>query len=220
MPSASRSTFCNAAMIFLIASFASMNRRTTQPKMDRRVTPNYWNANPRFGMDYRQVGASAPPDSAGHEKHSCPTRMRAARIRNSEEKSQSGLSNSGWLIRYKVKTSKETMSACIANSYGDRYRDFERSCWNHREGSDSRERSEEKRNSTQIDHEVVETKGPLAVMNFAKNRKARSSADRQAEALAILASPNLPSVLPMGAFPLTLAALGHVSRGNFDNMAP
>jgi hypothetical protein len=110
------------------------------------------------------------------------------------------------------------MSACIANSYGDRYRDFERSCWNHREGVDSQGRSEEKRNSTQIDHEVVETKGP--VMNFAKNRKARSSADRQAEALAILAPPNLPSVLPMGAFPLTLVALGHVSRRNFDNMAP
>jgi hypothetical protein len=112
------------------------------------------------------------------------------------------------------------MSACIANPYGDRYRDFERSCWNHREGVDSRKRSEEKRNSTQIDHEVVETMGPLAAMNFAKNRRARSSADRQAEALAILASPNLPSILPMGAFPLTLVALGHVSRRNFDNMAP
>jgi hypothetical protein len=112
------------------------------------------------------------------------------------------------------------MSACIANSYGDRYRDFERSCCNRREGLNSRERSEEKHNSTQIDHQVVETERPLAVMNFAKNRQARSSGDRQAEALAILASPNLPSVLPMGAFPLTLVALGHVSRRNFDNMAP
>jgi hypothetical protein len=133
-------------MIFLIASFASMNRRTTQPKMDRRVTLTHWNANRCFGTGYRQAGAS--------------------------------------------------------------------------EGLDSRERSEEKRNSTQIDHEVVETKGPLAVMNFAKNRKARRSADRQAEALAIFASPNLPSVLPMGTFPLTLVALGDVSRSNFDNMAP
>ena len=62
-------------------------------------------------------------------------------------------------------------------------------------------------------------KSALTVKNFRKN-KARSSIDAQTEALAIFASPNLPSILPMGAFPLTIIARGHVNRRNLDEMAP
>ena len=56
-------------------------------------------------------------------------------------------------------------------------------------------------------------------MNLRKNQ-AGNSAEKQNQALAIFATPNLPSILPMGAFPLTIIALGHVSRCNFDNMTP
>ena len=111
------------------------------------------------------------------------------------------------------------MSAYMIDSYGDCYRDFERrSCWRCREGVGSGKQSQEKPKSTQIDHEFVETKRRPTVIDVGKNRQARSSADGQTEALAVFASPNLPSILPMGAFPLTLVALGHVSRRSFDDM--
>jgi hypothetical protein len=114
----------------------------------------------------------------------------------------------------------ETMSACITNSYDDCYRDFDRrSCWHSHEKVDARERNEEKPHSTQTHQEFVGIKSRPTVMNFRKNRKARNFANGQTEALAIFASPNLPSIVPMGAFPLTIVALGHVSRRNFDNMA-
>jgi hypothetical protein len=112
------------------------------------------------------------------------------------------------------------MSACITNSYGDCYRDFDRrSYWDRHEKVGPEERREEKPRSTQIHQEFVEMEGALTAMNFRKN-KARNSVDAQTEALAIFASPNLPSILPMGAFPLTIIARGHVSRRNLDNMAP
>ena len=111
------------------------------------------------------------------------------------------------------------MFACIIDSYGDCYRDFDRrSCWRCREGVGSGEQSQEKPKSTQIDYEFVKTKRRPNLIDVGKNRKARSSADGQTEALAVLASPNLPGILPMGAFPLTLVALGHVSRRSLDDI--
>lgn len=56
-------------------------------------------------------------------------------------------------------------------------------------------------------------------MNFRTTRLG-TPVDAQTDALAIFASPNLPSILPMGAFPVTVIALGQVSRRNLDNMAP
>jgi hypothetical protein len=56
-------------------------------------------------------------------------------------------------------------------------------------------------------------------MNFRTTRLG-TPVGAQTDALAIFASPNLPSILPMGAFPVTIIALGQVSRRNLDNMAP
>ena len=98
-------------------------------------------------------------------------------------------------------------------SYSDCYRDFDRrSCGDLHEGVGSGERSAEKPSSTQINQEFVGRKSSLTVMNSSKNLGAPTFADEDPGALAIFASPNLPSILPMGAFPLTLVALGHVSR--------
>jgi hypothetical protein len=84
-------------------------------------------------------------------------------------------------------------------------------------GADSGERSAEKPGSHQI-KQFVGIKSVLTVMNSSENGDAPIGADRETEALSILASVNPLSVLPMGAFPLTLVALGHVSRRNYDDM--
>jgi hypothetical protein len=120
----------------------------------------------------------------------------------------------------KRKRVRETMSACITSSYGDRNREFDRrSCWDCCERVGVEERSLQKPNSTQIHHEFVETKSASTVMNFRTTRLG-TPVGAQTDALAIFASPNLPSILPMGAFPVTIIALGQVSRRNLDNMAP
>jgi hypothetical protein len=188
-------------------------------------------------------------DSPGHAKHSCQrpagrsTRRKGRRtrrtalpdthvgsrwispakpacLRNPKRKVSAVRPKAAGSFVISRRRVSETMSACITNSYGDCYRDFDRrSCWHSHEKVDARERNEEKPHSTQTHQEFVGIKSRPAVMNFRKNRKARSFADGQTEALAIFASPNLPSIVPMGAFPLTIVALGHVSRRNFDNMA-
>ena len=123
----------------------------------------------------------------------------------------------GSLVIRRKRVSETMSSACITT--GDCYRDFDRrSCWDRHEEADFRERSAEP--SSPQTNEFVEIKSRPTVMNLRKNLKAPSAAEEQTEALAILASPNLPSILPMGAFPLTLVALGHVSRRNLDNVAP
>jgi hypothetical protein len=111
----------------------------------------------------------------------------------------------------------EIISACMTSSYSDCYRDFERrSCGDLHEGAGSGERSAEKPSSTQINQESVGIESLLTVMNSSRNLGAPTFADEDAGALAIFASANLPSILPMGAFPLTLVALGHVSRRSLD----
>jgi hypothetical protein len=108
------------------------------------------------------------------------------------------------------------MSACMTDSYSDCDRNFERrSCAGLHKEADFGERSAENPSSPQINHEFAGIKSGLTVMNSSENGDAPICADVETEALAIFASPNPLSVLPMGAFPLTLVALGHVSRRNY-----
>ena len=113
------------------------------------------------------------------------------------------------------------MSACITSSYGDRNREFDwRSCWDCCERVGAEERSLQKPNSTPNPSRIRRNEECFDCNELPDNKASATPVGAQTDALAIFASPNLPSILPMGAFPVTIIALGQVSRRNLDNMAP
>ena len=102
----------------------------------------------------------SPSRSRAHTKHSCQpiSSSKPVIFEIHREKSPPCPKAAGSFVTSKRRVS-ETMSACIINSYGDCYRDFDRrSGWPCREGVGSGEQSQKKPESTQIDHKFVETK--------------------------------------------------------------
>jgi hypothetical protein len=104
-------------------------------------------------------------------------------------------------------------SACMKNSANDCRRDF-----NKRGDRVLREEAscEESSHTTRIGRKFVVTKDPITMMKSAKDRVAPIARDDEMERAAIFAPANPLGIITMGTFPLSLIALGHVSRRNFD----